>query len=313
MVAEISDGAKITLPRLSAAQGGTIKVNIKPQAEISSQPLVKVVGTAYDITVKDQAGQDIKKFSEKTELVFPYSDALLKEFKVSEGQLLPSYYDEKTGTWIKVQDYFLDKVNKKVVARVDHLTRFALVAAADTVPPAAPAAVLVAKTGNANLITWVNPVSDFDHVKIYRSLVVGALGSVTFSELRGNSVVDSAVLFGLNYYYTVRAVDPAGNESTNTDQASTIGGSSGAKAGVFTRNLKVGMSGEDVRSLQKILIAAGVYPEALVTGYFGALTKAAVVRFQEKYASEILVPNGLHAGTGFVGSSTLKKLRSLSS
>ena len=313
VVAEISNGAKITLPRLSAARDGTIKVNIKPQAEISAQPLVRVVGTAYDITVEDQAGQDVKKFSEKTELTFPYSDALLKEFKVSEGQLLPSYYDDKIGAWIKLQDYFVDKANKRVVARVDHLTRFALVAAADTVPPAAPAAILVAKVGNANLITWVNPSSDFDHAKIYRSLIAGALGSVVFSEVRGSSASDAAVLSGLNYYYTVRAVDPAGNESANTDQASAAGGSARAKAEVFTRNLTVGATGEDVKLLQRILIAAGVYPEALITGYFGALTKAAVSRFQEKYSAEILVPNGLQKGTGFVGSSTLKKLRSLSS
>jgi peptidoglycan hydrolase-like protein with peptidoglycan-binding domain len=45
-----------------------------------------------------------------------------------------------------------------------------------------------------------------------------------------------------------------------------------------------------------------VYPERLVTGYFGNLTKSAVSRFQEL--------NGL-AAVGRVGPLTLKKLNEL--
>ncbi len=85
---------------------------------------------------------------------------------------------------------------------------------------------------------------------------------------------------------------------------------------VFTRTLQVGSSGEDVRQLQKILnsdmdsrvTSAGPGSPGLETTYFGSLTQAAVVKFQEKYRQDVLLPNGLSAGTGFVGRSTLALL-----
>ena len=79
-------------------------------------------------------------------------------------------------------------------------------------------------------------------------------------------------------------------------------------------NLYFGMANNsDVRCLQAFLKNQGqeVYPEALVTGNFANLTKAAVIRFQEKYASEILIPLGLSAGTGYVGPSTRAKINQL--
>ena len=54
-----------------------------------------------------------------------------------------------------------------------------------------------------------------------------------------------------------------------------------------------------------------VYPEGITSGYFGYLTQKAVIRFQEKYSSEILSPQGLSRGTGIVDSPTRKKLNEL--
>lgn len=80
----------------------------------------------------------------------------------------------------------------------------------------------------------------------------------------------------------------------------------------LTKSLRQGDRGDEVRLLQAWLAKdPSVYPEALVTGYFGPLTKAAVKRFQEKYSSEILSPWGLLQGTGFVGSTTRAKLNQL--
>ena len=54
-----------------------------------------------------------------------------------------------------------------------------------------------------------------------------------------------------------------------------------AHAATLNRQLQVGMSGSDVSALQTFLAAdVTLYPQGLVTGYFGNLTKAAVINFQ---------------------------------
>ena len=82
----------------------------------------------------------------------------------------------------------------------------------------------------------------------------------------------------------------------------------------FDQNLYYGLRNDDrVRCLQEFLKNQGaeIYPEGLVTGNFLSLTKAAVIRFQEKYAKEILAPLGLEGGTGFVGEMTRAKINQM--
>jgi peptidoglycan hydrolase-like protein with peptidoglycan-binding domain len=65
------------------------------------------------------------------------------------------------------------------------------------------------------------------------------------------------------------------------------------------RNLKQGMSGEDVKALQAILAADPSIYSGDITGFFGKNTAEALKKYQKK--------NGLD-GVGFVGPKTLKKL-----
>lgn len=314
-VAELIAGAKVVVPPNAAAASGNVTIEVKPVVEAPVQPLAKVVGTVYDVTIKDQGGNVVSELMQETEIVLPYTDEDLKALKITEDELIPSFYDEKTGTWVKLTEFVIDKVNKKVIAKVKHLTRFALVAAADTTPPAAPTGVTVTQSGANLVISWVNPNTDFDHAKVYRSTELGKLGTVIFAEVRTTTRVDTNAVAGVRYYYTVRAVDPAGNESTNINQVSgfvsQLPPGQAVKAAIL-RDLRQGLSGDDIKTLQQKLVEEGVYPEGLITGYFGSLTKQAVIRFQEKYASEILAPLGLTNGTGVVGPLTRKKLNELS-
>lgn len=72
---------------------------------------------------------------------------------------------------------------------------------------------------------------------------------------------------------------------------------------VINRDLFVGSRGDDVKWLQEFLISQDVYPEARITGYFGALTKSAVIRFQQKY--------GISPQIGYVGPKTKAKIKEI--
>ncbi len=82
----------------------------------------------------------------------------------------------------------------------------------------------------------------------------------------------------------------------------------------WSRNLSLGMRGDDVKALQEILIREDLWGKTEVgaTGYFGPITQSAVINFQEKYASEILTPLELVKGTGFIGLSTRAYLEKIS-
>jgi len=83
----------------------------------------------------------------------------------------------------------------------------------------------------------------------------------------------------------------------------------------FENALYYGMNNTEVQYLQIILkseIGAPTYPDTVgATGFFGGITKASVIEFQEKYADDILATYGLTSGTGYVGTTTRAKLNEL--
>jgi hypothetical protein len=79
----------------------------------------------------------------------------------------------------------------------------------------------------------------------------------------------------------------------------------------LTAQLDFGARNANVTSLQQFFATMpSIYPEGLVTGYFGALTRAAVMRFQVQQG---IVSSGTAATTGYgrVGPTTLARINSL--
>lgn len=87
----------------------------------------------------------------------------------------------------------------------------------------------------------------------------------------------------------------------------------------INRVLQFGNTGEDVRELQVFLNSnidtkvaeQGPGSPGNETNYFGISTRNAVMKFQSKYANEILSPAGLSSPTGVFGSLSRNKLNNL--
>ncbi|MEO6536116.1 MAG: LamG-like jellyroll fold domain-containing protein [Candidatus Paceibacterota bacterium] len=87
------------------------------------------------------------------------------------------------------------------------------------------------------------------------------------------------------------------NPSTSTTVTTTT---TSVPASTFIRNLTIGSSGLDVKTLQQILIARGFAIPAGATGLFGPQTRAALARFQ--------VSQGITPAAGYFGALTRKAL-----
>lgn len=85
------------------------------------------------------------------------------------------------------------------------------------------------------------------------------------------------------------------------------------------RTLRQGSTGADVRELQVLLnkdpetriALTGAGSPGRETTSFGSLTRQAVIKFQAKYAGDVLYPAGISFPTGVVGQMTRAKLSAL--
>ena len=136
-------------------------------------------------------------------------------------------------------------------------------------------------------------------VAIAAAIIGGGLAVPVFAQTSGTSTSSLQVLL-----QTLQQQVAALKAKLDTlNQAQTAVGQ--AKSDVVStlkliKNLKQGMSGDDVKLLQETLAAdPSVYPDGLVTGYYGQLTAKAVRNFQKKHGI---------SQTGGVGPQTMAQL-----
>ncbi|MDP3646283.1 MAG: cupredoxin domain-containing protein [bacterium] len=114
--------------------------------------------------------------------------------------------------------------------------------------------------------------------------------AVTAAELSAQVSALLQQVQALQQYFASQSGTAAGT-GTNT------GTSNSATCPQLGRALSVGSEGTDVTQLQTFLAAdPSIYPEGKVTGYYGALTQAAVQRFQ---AQQSIVSSGSPESTGY--------------
>ncbi|MEK7576530.1 MAG: peptidoglycan-binding domain-containing protein [Patescibacteria group bacterium] len=141
-------------------------------------------------------------------------------------------------------------------------------------------------------------------------LVVGLL--VLFSPLAGRAAqLTSAQISAI--INLLQSFGASSSVVSNVQTALNGGNATSTAGGLFIQSnsnglalitlLREGDNGDNVRTLQIALSAdASVYPEGLITGYFGPLTAKAVKRFQKKHNLE---------NEGQVGEKTREKINKL--
>lgn len=128
-------------------------------------------------------------------------------------------------------------------------------------------------------------------------MIVGAISlPTTHAQVSAQSQASLIAQLGLQ----IQALQAQLAQLTGSAQVNGSGSASAGLGQALSVALRQGSKGEDVKILQAILAAdASVYPQGLITGFFGSLTANAVARFQAKF--------GISGETG-IGAATLAKL-----
>lgn len=329
-----ADGANITFPNnaLGTSQS-TISVSLNKSKtsacpSLSSTPLPDSI---QSISASDSSGQ-VTSLGNSADVVIPYDPTTLPT-GFDETKLQISYCDTSTGQWTGMAGT-VNTTDHTITFKTNHLTDFA-----PTIPGVpdqiAGLTATAASASGINLSWTASPTAD--SYLVFRNTTDGPFAAAQqIATSTSASYADSGLTAGTQYYYKIAGYNSNGegfiSASANaTAQSATVannttgtGGSSSilpltvpvtpviekkvpAVAGkpVFTRTLSVGAENKEVWLLQETLQALGFLPaQTKLTGYFGQVTRVAVVKFQQA--------KGIKPANGLVGPATRAILNQLS-
>lgn len=235
-------GAQVSVPQDALDidnQGSNVTLQVESTVMVPRHLLDKPLNDmALNITAQDSTGQrvtDANSSNIAISIPVEQGDFTTAGYTITDvgKNVNMSYYDEENGKWTPLEGsvtaFLKDNTGDgdtndakdlvMVTGNTDHFTSFAVVASTDTTPPAAPTNIAASRGNQSATLSWTNPTDgDFSSITIYRSTTAGTLGTAVHTGVTGTSKQDTGLTNGTVYYYTVRAVDRSGNESTNTAQ-----------------------------------------------------------------------------------------------
>lgn len=263
------DGALGAAATITVAKVSNTSSSYVPPAGATG--LFMVGGNAFQITAVS-GSTAVTNFSKPITLTFTYTLAQIPA-GVAEASLKIYYYDAAAKVWVEIPST-VNTVTRTITASVNHLTQFAIFGK-KIAGAAANSAATAPMGNNAALIAQIQAQ--------LTSLIAQLKAMVGDMIAQGKYVSPALMAFA------------PGNSAT-------------AATAKITQGWSFGQTGNEVKIIQTILAKdSSVYPEGLVTGYFGASTLAAVQKFQLKYG----IAQSGDTGFGIVGPVTISKLNEL--
>lgn len=141
---------------------------------------------------------------------------------------------------------------------------------------------------------------DFTLVNGKKCLIIDDSWGTSYGQA-GQRIIDEDFFKARNWFAAYPIAFKFDDQQQNVDPSKK-------PAYTFNKDLEFGMTDKDVTALQDVLRYEGTFPSnTQSTGYFGAVTKASVAKFQEKYK----IASSKDPGYGRCGPKTRAKLNEL--
>ncbi len=264
------DSVHIVIPANSFTGSATFKVVGSSLGDFSPTNGSAIGGGVYMISATDANNNSVTNFNNNLTITF---SGLSLPADVSNVGVY--FLNETTNEWVLIPGSIIDPAAGTVVFIINHFTKFAVLNV-----PGTPATVKTSITKVATTATPVVTAVPLSNIQV-DGLAIKFRAGLSAKQMAGiTNLVNSGRLFSevdaKNYAWAIGVSNWQQYVGKNPKTTAV------SSAYTFTRFLTVGSIGDEVRALQRKLAELGYFDHA-VTGYFGSVTKAAVVEFQKAH------------------------------